>query len=83
MSACKSTYSFKVGKTTVTLHCNLTEGHLTVYKRHYDKSVGPTGLEWVQGAQPLPVESTRTTPGRKSAVTSAALHTGQFEVVND
>ena len=81
MSACKSTLNFKVGKTTVTLRCDLTEGHLTVYKRHYDKSVGPTGLEWIQGAQPQAVENTRTAV--RKAVTSASLHTGQFEVVHD
>jgi hypothetical protein len=91
MSRCKATMKWKV--TTkgpqVEIACDLDEGHMPVYPRHFDKTIGPTGLEWLPGAEPVPVMSTRTSPNpsqssrkAKRVASSVTAHTGVFEVVS-
>lgn len=90
MSRCKATMTWKVttNGARVEISCDLDEGHLPVYPRHFDKTIGPTGLEWLPGATPGSVTSTRTAPPSRPAkaarsVTSSVLaHTSQFEIVN-
>jgi hypothetical protein len=90
VSHCKATMKWKLTTKgpTVELACDLDEGHLPIYPRHFDKTVGPTGLEWIPGAQPQPVASTRTNPSKptsvkkRAAVNSISAHTTQFEVLS-
>jgi hypothetical protein len=92
MSRCRAVFKFRYTTSSpeIVLACDLDDHHLSIYPRHFDKTIGKNGLEWLEGAEPVGVPATRTTPPkndkravRKSLAANVSSDTRAFVIIND